>query len=389
MIHSPYGPSALAAIRLCPGRVRMCKQAAARTTEEAQRGDNDHAFAAHVLRESLVLEQLRGLTVGINEDEDVREVTVDDNMINTVRPYVTRCKELITADPGAWYGIEQTLDLSWIHPEMFGTPDFAMISTQRFGYIWDLKGGVGEYVDEKGNDQTMAYGAALMGPDNERQLTGLELGISQPNSYVDAPANRSAVVTPEQMAAWVADIREVIARAEDPNAPCIPGKKQCQFCDANPCPACEAEIMDLVPTGPTDPQVTELTGAQLARFMELIPVINKTIKNVQKEVRRRWDTNHPDKAPGYELAHGKKVRKWSEDDEAVVAVLEMWLPSSEIYTPQKLKTVAQIENALKAAQLDPGIVADLIAVTRGLTMKPVSDKNIKPLPDVNEMFKEG
>jgi transposase-like protein len=364
----------------------MCKDKKEVQTAESQQGDDAHAFAAHILKGKRTPESYRNTSIiTVKEEYERHEIKISDDMINTVTPYVQRCRQLMIEHPKAWHGIETTLSMGWIHPKMFGTPDFCMLIPKVKGYVWDLKAGRGEYVEEKNNDQLMAYGAGILGPTLHDHKITIELGVSQPNSYVDAPANRSVVVTANQVYEWVTDIRKVIAAAEAPDAPCIPGKVQCQFCIAFPCPACNQVVASFT-DGSKTVKVTEMSGKDLARAMDLRPVLRKFIKDVEKETRRRHDEKHPDPAPGYELAYGKRSYEWNKEEKEIVSSLELFLPEEEIYHPSKLKTVAQIRAAFKAAQIDSEIISDLIKTHRGLTMKPISDKNVKPLQPVEKMF---
>lgn len=391
--HSIYGPSGFKRIMLCPGSVQMCRtrQGLDHGTY-ADNGDKAHTLAAHVVKHSLVLNQFKNLTLGIDTGNgNIVEVTGTNDILNTVRPYMKQCKGLINSNPNAWWDVEFCWDLSWVHPEMYGTADFCMIVTGKRGYVWDLKAGAGEWVDEINNPQLILYALGMVGPDNLYQLKDVELGIVQPNHYKNGPKVRSTIMTVKQLYQYKEDVIDpAIKAAEDLNATCVPGKVQCQFCDAMPCPAVDNVINFIIPEEKQRVAILpeEMSGESLAKAMQLIPVINKWVKAIPKEVRRRHDTGHVDPAPGYELAKGKTIRKWNKEENKIADELSIYLPSDMIYTTQSVKTVKQMGDTLESFGMSKSIIANLIEKTNRLTMKPVSPNNKKPLLEASEMFKK-
>ena len=107
-------------------------------------------------------------------------------------------------------------------------------------------------------------------------------------------------------------------RALQPNEDYGPSESNCRFCKLAPtCPALHQVATDIV-SQDFDPLPAEaLTDDQLAKVVEMKPLIEQWLRAVYKHAVDRTERGNP--LPGFKLVHGRSQRKWADDAEDKLA----------------------------------------------------------------------
>jgi hypothetical protein len=128
---------------------------------------------------------------------------------------------------------------------------------------------------------------------------------------------------------------EAAEATRQPDAPLVPGEKQCRFCKAKAvCPALRAEVTEVVSGSATldeflTPDTT--TGDNyLSVAMSKVELVEHWCKAVRAEVERRLLAGQS--VDGYKLVEGKRGnRKWNNETEVEALFKSFRLRQDEMY----------------------------------------------------------
>jgi len=219
--------------------------------------------------------------------------------------------------------------------DMGGTVDVRIISPDLIEII-DYKDGMG-VVEVEGNLQLEQYALGALAELDELPEK-VRMTIIQPKLVEMGKEAISSVevATPTLLAKadWFA------ARAADtdkPDAPLVPGEKQCGWCRASGCTA--RVTAALAASGIAFPDVAAqaaqtdanlLTDEQLRDLIEAVPLLNQVIEAAEAEALRRMESGKS--IPGIKAVRGRGSRSWAlSDDEMVERLKKMGLPKEVIY----------------------------------------------------------
>lgn len=254
----------------------------------------------------------------LRTDKPADEFTEDVEMSSNVQMYVDYVRAIAyDADGSAGFpiDIEKRVDYSdWV-PEGFGKADTVVLLDGAL-HVIDLKYGKGVKVFAKDNPQAQLYAlGAYAFYDTFLDIERVHVSIVQPSlDHID-----EWEVSVDDLLRFGEVARAAAEATQDPNAPRIPGEKQCRFCKAKAtCPAL-ADLTANTLLADFDqldeaPPPTRLTDAQLRRALEQKPVIEAWLKAVEGIVREKL-SRHP--FPGFKLVEGKTNRKWVDEKKAV------------------------------------------------------------------------
>ena len=400
-VHSSLGASSAYRWMECPASVRYLAE-----NPQLKRGSSSFAeegTAAHELAELFL--QISGNAVDFNM-HDIKEqyiggligpkknIPVTKEMIDHVMVYVDAVMEEVNTPNYKEVLIESRVDLSFIHPDMFGTNDAIIVRPFRKLTVFDLKYGAGVAVEVENNAQMMYYalGAAHKFNYNFEEI---EMVIVQPRcEHFDGPVRR-VTISLKELLDFKQKLIEAVERTKDPEAEFKSGK-HCQFCDAKPvCPrlredACAVAKVDFDPKSselPTlmDPKI--MTMEEIVNVLEAANMISDWAKSVQEYAHQQAEKGII--VPGYKLVAKRAHRKWKDEGEATLALVDVFNldPDSpedmaKISTEPKLLSPSQIEKALKA---DKNLIASLTEVPNTGT-NLVKDSNKKAAIEVSRDF---
>lgn len=291
--------------------------------------------------------------------------------------------------------------------------------------VIDLKDGMGE-VDVKENEQLDLY---ALGSLAKYQVTSaatspfdtIRTTIIQPKfkvfKNIDPIAFSERSIT-DVLA--LADVYKKGARAtQDPNAPLIPGEKQCKFCRHKACAARNQAVMSAV--GITFPAVSttqektvitdleevnvaqhvantdpvNMTDEQLRELLDAAPLIRQAIERAEEEVQRRLEMGVP--VPGFKLVNGRGANVWAlPDDEIAEKLRGMGVPKDVVYVT-KVVSPAQAKKlqwekrdgskkSLSDRQIKTLEKEYISHIAGKLTVAPESDPRPAVVRDASPMF---
>lgn len=368
-LHSSLGPSSAHRYRRCPGSVALEATLPNEAGMEAAQGTVFHYFAALCLEFGLDPEVFIGAT---HEVEGHGVLTFTPEMSTKMQPGLDYIRALM--EPGDIVIVERRVDLSpWLGPNQFGTTDCAIISLTKWRIIvFDWKWGAGVPVVPEENDQGILYGLGvwnsiaydLLMPkvspaDEDQAIDDLEVQI-----IIEQPrAPGGGGMWPTTMGLLLKrgeQIKRDADRTRDPNAPRIPGTKQCQFCMGARKNVCEEHAAFMLAMFDTKMEQLEdqfEDGDELALRRALSPKARSQVL-LHKGMIEKWlDRLHADAyadaeqgrpVPGMKLVEGRRSpRSWIAENKAAV-ILSKDKAVGDPYT-HKLLSPAQVEDIVGKA----------------------------------------
>lgn len=373
--HSIIGASSAARWLACPGSVRLYAQLTERkATIYAATGT-----VAHELCERCLLDGTEPLDyLGKEFEQDGFTVKVDDAMVSAVTMYVGQIR-LDESRFGGTLKVEQSFDLSWVYPGMFGRNDACLVPAELFGTlrVYDYKNGRVN-VEAKGNPQLMYYALGALGQHNLNMVESIEINIIQPNSMDGGNWLDTWTVSADDLYKWAAEVLlPGAARTAEPDAPFCEGE-HCAFCEAAAfCPVKQRKVLDMfgapaeaAPAEIVLPPVESISPERVGLLSAFFngPEFDRWRKSLAAEEQAMLSRGV--RIPGRKLIE-KTVRgnrRWVSED-AVISALKDEL-GEELFS-SALKSPAQVEKLLSLRGLKPAERTALVAplVTQDETIK--------------------
>jgi len=232
MAHAEISPSGFYRLELCPGSHALERTVPRLPSSKfAAEGEAAHEVAPNAFATGIAAAEFLGSKVSVSGFE----IEVDAEMVKHVQTYIDAVQQ--DAVGGQLYVEHRVVFGQGITTrEAFGTADAIVVKRNSIS-IHDLKYGKGVPVVAKNNSQLALY---AIGATAEFGLVGIEhihMHIHQPRRN-----NHSIwTITPLELHEFATYAKGVIEQALSPDAPFVPGKKQCQFCNAKSvCPAVQA-----------------------------------------------------------------------------------------------------------------------------------------------------
>lgn len=369
--HALLSPSSAHRWHRCNGSVRLSEGLPNPSNIYAAEGTAAHEVAAKCLELGLDPASFIGKTITVKEWDATYQIVFTEGMATLLQSgYIDHVFARQDALDGELL-VEQSLPINHITGEFNGkgTSDAVILPANAFTmpvHCGDLKFGRGR-VPAYGNWQ----GALYIGGIIERfkiahkfvyNKTVFEFAIYQPKlsftpdtwviPWGDLDAN---YLIPLQKSAFT--IRETIKDKKIALRYLNPGEKQCEWCPAgraNLCPALQKEVYALpVLSPPVD--LIGLAPAEMAGALDsgsLSDVLNKAemVRNFLDacEARALADGIAGSPPPGYKIVQGDQGnRAWVDKLSELPARVAELLPDTSVCYETKLKSVAQMEKALK------------------------------------------
>ncbi len=400
-VHSNLGASSAYRWMECPASVRFLEENPIKSKESpfAEEGTAAHELAELILKfmgesnSSLPLNQgfwnldhFLKMKLGRKKD-----IPVTDDMIENVMIYVTEILEEQEAPDYKEVFIESKIDLSFIHPEMFGTNDAIIVRPYDKITVYDLKYGAGVPVEVENNSQMMYYalGAAHKFKNDFKEV---EMVIVQPRcEHPDGPVRRTTISMTELLA-FGEELKKAVQRTLDPNAEFKSGK-HCRFCNAKPiCPRLREDNFAIAKADFADSKVllpapNSLTEDELVKVLEAASTISDWAKSIAEYAHER--ALKGDRIPGYKLVQKKGHRRWKNIEEATAQIIEALL--LDVNDPEDLAKISTEPNLLSPSQIEKKLKVDKNLIA-SLTESPdlgtnlVKDSNKKAAIEVTSDF---
>jgi Protein of unknown function (DUF2800) len=392
--HAKLSPSSAKRWFSCPGSVRASAGIASEGSVFAAEGTAAHALAAYCLENGFDAVRLEGEIIdaktgriGVEIDVDgIRYFEVTDEMVEAVQTYLDLCRRFMLKP---WeYDIEQKLDLSSVHKDVFGTGDFISYHPDTKALIVaDFKYGKGVAVKVEENEQLLTYALGAAMRFHNRGLSGLDLYVVQPRCPIgDDEGVRWANYDAIDLAEFQSLLQQKAKATEAHDAPFLAGE-HCRFCPiAATCDTLRASVLAGAESefAESGGEAAALSADRTAALLRQAGFIKDWIKRV--EAFAQSEAQHGRLPTGFKLVAKRATRKWKNPDEAktyLETVVE--LDESDIYHEPKMKSPAQIEGVLGKKR--KGEIADLWeSISSGTNLVPIEDTRPAAKPDAESEF---
>ena len=340
---------------VCTPSARLESQFPDKSSPYAEEGTAAHALAERTLKDFL--------TGG-----DGRVSCDDKEMQEAVQLYVDTCVEKINAawkaSPDAKTLVEHRLDFSAFVPQGFGTGDLVIVSDGGLE-ICDLKYGKGVKVDAEENSQMMLYALGALHEYGWLYDIGrVRMTIIQPR--IDNIS--SWEISEADLLNWGMKVRQTAKKAYAGEGEYKAGP-HCRFCRARAvcrayAEAMKAHIVEGLKPGP------ELEDYEISDILEHSKEIKNWLDGVEAYAMGKALSGT--KWPGMKLVAGRSTRKIA--DEAAAAASLIAAGYSDIYRPQTLRTITELEKLCGKKHFAEILGANIQKTEGKPALVPESDK---------------
>lgn len=398
--HSIFGASGSPMYLACPGSLIPNILAPDESGADAAYGTVAHSVTEQWLNEGSPPEHLLGSTTVVRSGRVEHSVEIDEAMFEYAESCVDRCEWL----PGL-HLVEEHVDFSYLTPipNQGGTLDHAALQSKR-ATVSDHKFGSSpeNIVYAKENPQLALYTVALWrDPRYEHfDFRDFIIRINQPRlNHFDEWHTTTK---------WLRDFeeyaRERMALAWTPDAPRVPGVKQCRFCKVSgDCPAAAKLNADLTEGVFTDTTSTaedmdefaarlsakspkfeiypvpvrKLTTAQISRMLPFKGFATRWWEALELEATNRAQDG--ERVEGFKLVASTTHRRWVDSVKARQALLGMGLKREAIVTESFVSPHAAEEALVRAKIVKrrdlPNVLQHLVEKPSGApTLVPANDR---------------
>lgn len=389
--HAILGASSSKRWMSCPGSVRMTSSLPpSPSSKYAELGTAAHTLGEWCIEQDRDPREFKGETITTDEGNSF---IVDNDMIDAVRVYYDFVKETAHSI-GLKIGeveIEKQFDLSWLHPDMFGTNDASFGAHFGDFHIVDYKHGAGIAVDAIDNTQMLYYaiGAAYNAKEGHwEDYEKIHMTIVQPRAFHSDGQVRTWTITMEELIEWSKKLKQAAIATEAKDAPLVPGEEACRWCGAASfCVALKSKAQDVakqefgvIPSEDPALIVDKMSIEDCVKIINHKKMLDGLVKACETRVSDIMLKSRK-KVEGMKYVKGKGSRDWVDPTEAQRALSQSY-PLDKIMT-MKLKTPAQMEKELGKA-----IVKDFIVKKEGaITVAPMHDRRKEVELDAASDFK--
>lgn len=376
--HALLSPSAAHRWLNCPAAPRLEADVKDEGSDFAAEGTLAHAYCALKLKEFLKL-PTDGEVEEINSLHDKYYAGEMEEYTDTYKTIVL--EKYIAAKqmtPDALLLIETRLDFSEYIPDAFGTADAIIIADGTMEVI-DFKYGKGVRVSAKRNAQMMIYAlGAYSRFAFDYRIDRVRMTIVQPR--IDNLSEYE--LTAKELESWAeAELKPKAKIAYEGNGQQKPGA-WCQFCKVkNSCRVLAGKCQQAVKT-----DAKLLTPEELAKdILPLLPIVKTWLAGVEDYALQQALGGV--QLPGWKIVEGRSIRRITDPDGAVTALNQAGYKTTELYKPQELRTITELEKLVGKKQF-AALCGEYIDKPAGKpTLAPDSDKRPAINPAVDD-FKD-
>jgi hypothetical protein len=318
----------------CPGSVAMVQKMPPKPSSKyADEGTLLHDTIAEHLATLKPLESFLGKK---HEDQVLTQDLIDDKLV----PALALLDEIDPKQEMS-YEVETRVGFGDLLPGVFGSTDFVGRMGDK-AVVLDWKFGDGVMVSAEENEQLMFYAAAAM------RTTALQWAFEGATEIecviVQPPMIRRWTTTPERIAQFEHQLVKAVKAAEQPDAGLKAGD-HCRWCAAKPvCPQMTGEVERAALV-----QIKQLDAAMLGQYLAKADVLEGWITDLRALAFQMLEKNVP--VPGYKLVQKQARRQWVDEAKASAALHDMGVPRGELFSPEEIRSPAQIEKVLKKRKL--------------------------------------
>lgn len=341
--HSPKGASSAERWMACPGSTALLQRLDLPDSDEPEYrtlGTAAHELAAWCLTgpDQVDAWEAIGMTHGAH--------VVDQNMVDAVQVYLDEVRPLMQECTMAQF-IEQKFHEPDIHPDFYGTADFAGLSPKRVICL-DYKHGEGIVVDPEENPQLKYYVIPIIKryPELDDDFP-VDLGICQPRAYA-TKRTRWWRTTVGEIKQW---LEEELIPAMNSTSGALDTGKHCRFCPAKlVCPALVGMFGMFGMLARADAsQVRKFDDATISREWPQIAAVKSYIKALEEVAFTRLN-NQGAEIEGLKLVDKQSKRTWKGGAEEAIrnSFGDKALTKPELMSPAQLEKLGPAAKKLVA-----------------------------------------
>lgn len=349
--HSKLSPSQRYRWASCPGSVReSAKFPERKSSASAIDGTHTHTVLEHCIKNGIAAK----LTVGLIFNDHEGKFDVDVARAERVQFALHYIASRAATNPGAEVITEERVDPAPLvgRDDLSGTVDVQIVGSTGIEII-DYKDGINK-VEAKDNHQMEQYAIGIIAKYMAmgRFFKTVAMTIIQPKSReMGASGIDTYYTTVAELLGKVEQLKAEAAATDDPDAPLVPGDKQCKYCPASG--TCRARVdqafgslkvgFEQLSQKSADREPNQMTDEELREIMEAAPLIRQMLEGVEAESLRRFESGHP--IAGLKMVNGRGSRSWAFPEEEMADKLKrMGLPKDVLWKTS-LITPAQVEKA--------------------------------------------
>lgn len=371
--HSKLGPSAASRWMVCAGSVGLSEGQPNNSTVFALEGTAAHEFNefcisnGHDPRDWIgglvdlesVGDELKFHRDGGNLDIEVdreRYFEIDEEMVEGCELTTETIEKYFSRVDGDELLLETRLDMSWIHPKLFGTGDILIYKRKTKELIViDYKYGSGHVVEVNNNPQVRTYAVGAAKMFEKEGVESITSVIVQPRAFHRSGAVREETIEIFELYEFEAELAAAAKKTDDPNAEFVSGE-HCKFCPAAwGCETLRAMVRDglgvkkLRPgeevTEKHLPKLSDVTPAQLGRIVREAKIYEGWIRRALAHAHSEaLDGRMPE---GSKLVDKRAYRKFTISEDDIICTLDLEGISEDEYMKEpKLKTLTQLEKTV-------------------------------------------
>lgn len=432
--HSTLSPSSAYRWLNCPGSVReQAKYPEQPSGPGAIDGTHSHTLLEHCVKAGLADPSTM---VGVTMKDHEGEFVIDAERCKRVKVAIDYVREKVDALQ-MMFGQQATIIAERrVNPahligrdDMAGTCDITIICGS-FCEIIDFKDGMNT-VEAKGNEQLELYALGTLAdyklPVNvDYPVNTIRTTIIQPKLALKGlPPTSSHTMSTQEVLALIPKYVIGGSAVDKPDAPLVPGDKQCKYCRATGCSARNEAAM--ASAGVVFPLLSEkavadantnrwldsiearenasqqvaaqdpgsMTNERLCEVIEAAPLMRQMIEAAEAEAQRRLEAGTS--IPGLKLVNGRGSQAWAIPEDQVAEKLKgMGVPKDAIYktsvvSPAQAKKLTWekrdgTKKTLSERQLKTLETEYIVKLGGKLTVAPESDPRPAVVRDASPMF---
>jgi len=274
--------------------------------------------------------------------------------------------------------VETRLAFGQYIPDAFGTADAIIIADGTMEVI-DFKYGKGVKVSAWKNPQMLIYGLGAYDKFNfDYNIQRVRMTIVQPR--IDNLSEYE--VSTDELLAWAAnELAPKALIAYSGNGEQKPGE-WCQFCKVKS--SCRALAKLCADAAAKDPKL--INAKELAEdILPILPTVKTWLTGIEDYALQQ--ALNGVQLPGWKVVEGRSNRKIVNQEGAAAALNAAGYLSEQIYKPQELRTITDLEKLIGKKQF-AALAGDFIEKPAGKpTLAPESDKR-KAIDPVADDFKD-
>lgn len=372
--HALLSASGAAKWLSCPPSARLEENFPNTSSEYAKEGTVAHALAEMSARynlNELSKKQLAAQKKKLLATEDGKKFYTEE-----MQEHATAYAELVynklqeakDRSEDAFAELEVKVDFSKWVPEGFGTGDCIIVADDWLEII-DLKYGKGHRVEAAGNPQMRLYAlGALEYYGTLYDIKNVRMTIYQPRL---SGVQSSDEISVEELMAWAENVvKPTAALAFDGNGDFAPSEDACKFCRAKEqCKARYDRNLALFDEA-VDPLL--ITADEAGDVLTKAKDIKAWLTDLENLVQSTLLSGV--KVPGWKIVEGRSNRVITDSVKAAEALKGAGYEDAQIYRPQELITLTQMEKDFGKKNVAE-IIGSLIEKPQGKpTLAPESDK---------------